>query len=296
MSLHKKQNKTVAIISGVLLFLSASLVLADSERDIAVDMAIGGMREGSRILPPGAYERGVRGNHLSSGMDARSIAPASQGADKATVGSAVGGVFPGGSSQSIGSSPSAGANPISSPSESGNNPINGPVDTGTNPVNSPLDTSADHINAPLDTNAGGASGTESSSAGTETVSGGSSNPVIDVDLQADLDSGTVDAGLGIDTSGDQLLEADVSGTTFSTTGTVEADIGSVSDVTTEDATVVTEPLETVLSPESPLIGEVDASAETVASEPEVGVEADVEGVSAGEDVVADPADGISAGL
>ena len=265
MFLKVEHIKNTAILGGMFLFLSASLVLADSERDIAIDMAIGGMKEGSRILDAAAAAD-VHGNHLSSGMDARSIASASQ-PDKGAAGSAVGGVFSGGSSQNAGS----------------------PSETSTNPINSPFDTGGSGVSGTGD--AGGSGSTTT----TDTTSD-SGSAIISVDLQADLDSGTIDAGLGIDTSADKFLDADVSGTTSSTTGTVEADIGSVSDIATEDATAVTEPLETVLSPESPLIGEVDVSAETVASEPEVGIEADVDGVSAGEDVVTDPADGISMGL
>ena len=270
MFLKTKQIKNTLILSGIFLFLSVSLVLADSERDIAVDMAIGGMKEGSRILDPSAGT-GIHGNHLSSGMDARSITSISQ-SDKSSAGAVAGGIFPGGSSQNI----------------------NFPSETGANPVNAPLDTGGTGVSGTGEITSGNTGGSGSTTTTDTTSDSGSA--IITVDLQADLDSGTVDAGLGVDTSADKLLDADVSGTTSSTTGTVEADIGSVSDITGEDMIAVTEPLETVLSPESSLIGEVDVSAETVASEPEVGIEADVDGVSAGEDIVADPADGIATGL
>ena len=114
------------------------------------------------------------------------------------------------------------------------------------------------------------------------------SPIIDIDASADLDSGTVDADLGVNPEGDQLLDADVAGTGADTTGEIEADIGSTSDLTEPVAPVVAEPV--VVAPPADLSAEVDTTGETVGDETEVGIEADVSGVSAGEDVVDDPTD------
>ncbi len=282
--MDKKYINITIVVVG--LILTCSIALADSDRDMAVDMAIGGMKEGSHILPPGTYGRGIRGNNLSSGMDARSVAKA-------------------------GSSETAGG--IGSRNTGGNlgnfhGGASGPSETGPNQSNAPSGEVEGHIDSSLGAGHSGIEGTSEISAGAgDSLSGGGSESsapgssdgstaIVEVDLQADLESGTVDAGLGIDTSNDTLLDADVGGATSSTTSTVEADIGSASEIIGEDTTAVTEPLDTSLSAESPLIGDVDATAESVAPEADVGIEADVSGVSAGDDVVSDPADGISSGL
>ncbi len=263
-----KHTKIIIAVLGSI--LACGTALADSDRDMAVDMAIGGMKEGSHILPPGTYGRGIRGNNLSSGMDARSVA-------KAGSVETAGGPGPGDTGHNLGNF-SGGA---SGPSETGSDQSN--VPTGHAAVEGAGEISA----GAGDSLSGG--GSEGSAPGPSD----GSTAIVDVDLQADVQSGTVDAGLGIDTSNDKLLDADVGGTTSSTTGTVEADIGSAADITGQDTTAVTEPLDTSISVESSLVGDVDAAAESVAAEPDAGIEADVTGVSAGDDTVNDPADGIT---
>ena len=80
MSYWVNQMAKIFFIILLTLFTSFSIVSADSQRDIAIDLAIGGMKEGSRVLPPGAYGKetapDVSGKALSPGMDAGVIASA----------------------------------------------------------------------------------------------------------------------------------------------------------------------------------------------------------------------------
>jgi len=52
----------------------------------------------------------------------------------------------------------------------------------------------------------------------------------------------------------------------------------------------------VINAESDLVTEIDTGGDSVGSETDVGIEADVEGASAGDDIASDPADGLTAGL
>ena len=146
-----KIKRTVKILCEISLFVfvSLSVVSADTDRDIAIDRAIGGMVEGSRILPPGTYGKetmpDVQGKALSPGMDAKVMA-SPPAAEKNTVDSgAVGGNFPGGVNQ-----------------------VSGPNDTGVGET-------------------GGNIGENSGE-----TSGGTTNPIVDVDANADLNSGNVE--------------------------------------------------------------------------------------------------------
>ena len=114
------------------------------------------------------------------------------------------------------------------------------------------------------------------------------SPIIDVDASADLDSGTVDADLGVNPEGDQLLDADVAGTGADTTTEIETDIGSTSDLTEPIAPIVAEPV--IVAPPAGLSAEIDTTGEIVGDETEIGIEADVSGASAGEEIVDDPTD------
>ncbi len=256
-----KHTKIIIAVLGSI--LACGTALADSDRDMAVDMAIGGMKEGSHILPPGTYGRGIRGNNLSSGMDTRSVA-------KPGSVETAGGPGPGEAERNLGNFSGG---------------VSGPSETGSGQNNVPAGHAAVEGAGEISPGAGDSlsgGGSEGSAPGPSD----GSTAIVDVDLQADVQSGTVDAGLGIDTSNDKLLDADVG-------GTVEADIGSAADITGQDTTAVTEPLDTSISAESSLVGEVDTTGESVAAEPDAGIEADVSGVSAGDDTVNDPADGIT---
>ena len=73
-----KRNVELKIFYGILLFVGCcSVAFADSERDIAIDQAIAGMEEGSRMLAPESPE--MPGTALSPAADTKVIiSPAAQ--------------------------------------------------------------------------------------------------------------------------------------------------------------------------------------------------------------------------
>ena len=250
---------SIFITISLFVFGPISLSRADSgsadKRDIIIDNAIGGMREGSRIVSPDTYGKKtqipkVPGTRLSPSMDTRVVA-AAPAADTAKAG-----IFPGGSSSGI----AAGVNEVTS------------------------STGGSGIESPSGTDTGGIGG-----GGTTADSGGS---LIDVDASVDLSSGSVDAGVSLDTSNtDKILEADL------TAGAGEAGgITSSTDITagdlTTDSALPAEITESAISSETDIGTEVDTSGSSVGSEAEIGVEADIEGGGEGVDVASDPADGL----
>jgi len=125
----------------------------------------------------------------------------------------------------------------------------------------------------------------------------SSNPIVDVDTNVNPESGTVQADATIDTSGEleekQILDADLTAGETTSTG---AEVGSATDVTQSDtvesADITTQPVSTVTTT-SDLTAEVDTTGATTGGEADVGIEADASGISEGEDVTCDPADGLT---
>ena len=332
-------NINLKIFCSTLLFLFGyfSVVHADVERDIAIDRAIAGMEEGSRMLAPESYGKdtlpGVQGQALSPASDTKVIiSPVPQGDAIRSETEAQGGNFPGGV---VGSPDEAGVGGTESVgngagSESVNEPPQEPagetsepiididagvdVDSGTIEADVGVNPTGDQI---LDADVTGSevdadlteSGLESE---TQVDIGGAvdipveddigdpdepmdeTSPIIDIDASADLDSGTVDADLDVNPEGDQLLDADVAGTGADTTTAIETDIGSTSDLTEPVAPVVAEPV--IVAPPVGLTAEVDTTSETVGGETDIGIEADVSGTGAGEDVVDDPTDDGLGGL
>ena len=141
---------------------------------------------------------------------------------------------------------------------------------------------------------GQAGPTETSSS---TESAQESNPIVDTEVSADLESGTIEADATVDTSGEleekQIIDADM-GAGETAAGT---EVGSAADVTQSDIVegvdVTTQPVSSVTTA-SDVTAEVDTTGETTGSEADVGLEADVSGLSEGEDVTCDPSDGITA--
>ena len=293
-------KKTMIILGGILLLgCGFSSVAFAANRDIAIDRMIGGMEEGSRILPPESYGKEtmpeMSGKAISPAMDAKVIS-SSPGPEKSEASSGVpGGNFVGGEEHVT--VPPAGET-------SGGEPAGLSIETDTN-VNP-------DTGGTVDIGIGGGGGEPGSGdlgggsepgidTGTGEPSPETSNPIIDIDASADLDSGTVDAGVGLDTSGEleerQILDADLA---VEDTAAVEAEIGSAVDITQqdiiEDANLTTQPVESILPPPSDLSAQVDTTGATVGGETDVGVEADISGTGEGEDVVTEPADGLSTGL
>ena len=327
-------NGKMTVFYGIFLLVSglSSAAPADTGRDIAIDRAVGGMEEGSRILAPESYGKEtvpeVSGTTLSPATDAKVISSAPEAGKAAAIpvttdGIAAGGASPASGPLDVGAGGSGGA---STEVDTNVNPDTGTGGIGTEtgpgtggeisgesstPVidvdaSADLDSGTVDTSAGVDTSGGQLLDADLSGAGTDATvdagttdttepSGDSGSAIIDVDAGADLDSGTVDAGIGVDTSGDQLLETDVAATDTDSTSTIEADIGSAPDITSVDTTVIPESVSTTTT--QPLLdAQIDTTGETTGGTTDVGVEADVSGTGAGEDVVADPADGTSLGI
>ena len=124
-----------------------------------------------------------------------------------------------------------------------------------------------------------------------------SNPIVGTDVNVNPESGTVEGGVTVDTSGEleerQIIDADVAaGETAA-----ETEVGSATDITQSDIVesvdITTQAVQKIIPIPADLAAEVDTTGETSGGEADVGVEADVEGISEGEDVTCDPADGLT---
>ena len=252
-----------SILSFVLVFSPVVTSVLSSEntkgRDEAVDRAIGGMKKGSRIISPKSHEA------------------------KAPAGEAQGhGISSKIDLQNVLSE----RNPEKALSSHETESASG---------------GAGAISGTTDSGAGGTGGgtSEPSTGGggtTEPSSGGAT--LIDVDADANLDSGTVDAGVGVDTSAgvedSTILDADLSATDGSSTTDVDTVVTGDDLATGGD--LLSGTVENTIGAESTLDAEVDASGSDIGGEAEAGIEADVEGTGAGDDVASDPADGLTTGL
>ncbi len=259
----KVQIKQI-IFTATILLMSCSFVFADEGRHVTVDREVGGMEQGSRIGSPG-----------SEPTSAQKTIRSSQGTKKA--------------------GPDSGQ-AITAQENHGNIYVNpeqatGSTESPTAPASNPIDAGAGTpvIHEPSMESGGGSD--------TTAPIGNSSNPIVDADVNVNPDSGTVEAGVTVDTSGEleekQILDADVAAgeTVVPTT-----EVGSATDITQSDIVestdITTRPVQTVTSIPSDLTAEVDTTGATTGSEADVGIEADVSGLSEGEDVTCDPADGL----
>lgn len=136
--------------------------------------------------------------------------------------------------------------------------------------------------------------------GGETTSETSSQPIVDVHVNADLESGKTETQVGVDTSGQleerQILDAEVAAGNI---GSTETEVGSAVDITESDFVehldVTTETLPEVISEPADVTADVDATGAAIGGEGDVGLEADVTGVSESEDNGCDGADGLLLG-
>ncbi len=214
------------------------------------------------------------------------------------------------------STESGGTGPGAGPTEGSSNPIVG-GDVNVNPgsgrveADATVDTSGELEDKQIfdadlgaqdvisvDAEVGGATESGSTTGGTQESSGTSTNPIVDAEVSADLESGKVEVDATVDTSGEleekQILDADV---TAAETAPTETEVGSATDVTQSDTVestdITTQPVSTVTTT-SDLTAEVDTTGGTTGSEADIGVEADASGTSEGEDVACDPTDGLTA--
>ena len=261
--------RKLSLLVAILLFTFGPIPLsgADSgnadKRDIVVDSAIGGMREGSRIVSTDTYGKKTQipklpANRLSP-MDTRVVAGA-PAADTARAG-----IVSGGPSLST----AAVINEVT-PGAGGSSGIETLAGTGS--LGSGGATEAEHLGGgpvtPVDS--GAEVGPVLGGGGAADSAGGS---LIDIGASVDLSSGSVGADVGLDTKNtDKILEADITAVSPLPAEITESAISSVADVGTE----------------------VDTTGGTVGGEAAIGVEADVEGGSEGDDVANDPADALPA--
>ena len=324
---------TCLIFSATVLLTFSSWALAQDDRHTTVDQAIGGMEQGSRIQPPGNTNpiTDIHKTIFSSQGSERKAADSMKPVDKINHG------YINSNAGNIEQTPDTNESPAQDTSTVDNggdetNPSVGveteeagtdtgeiedtPTETGattsepepTEDVSQPIidtDVSADLDSGTVETDvtvdtSGELEDKEIFEADLEAEtttesSSTSDNPIVDTDVSADLESGTVEADATVDTSGEleekQIVDADLA---IEET-TTETEVGSATDVTgsdiVEDADVTTEPVQTI-SPPSNITAEVDTTGATTGGEADVGVEADVSGVSEAEDVVCDPTDGL----
>ncbi len=203
-------------------------------REIAVDRAVGGMDEGSRIVAP----QGNGGRAMHSKAPGSGLSPSM---DTHVAASAPG--------QVVRPSASAGIGNIAGEPAGGIN--HAEVETGTGIID------------PGNT-------------------GGSQDSIIEVDANLDITSDGVqaDADLAIDpNAGGGLLDADTTTTVDQSTDITGQELA---DPTLLEGTV-----------DSELAAEVGITESPAASEADAGLEADIEGTGSGDDVTADPSDGLS---
>ena len=144
-------------------------------------------------------------------------------------------------------------------------------------------------------------GQTSGSGGVQESSDTASDPIVGLDTNINPESGTVDTNVDLELSGEiedtRILELDL---VAEDTTSIETDLGSASGITESETVgsldVTTETTESLIPAPADLVAEIDTTGQTVGGEVDTGITADVEGMSEGEDVASDPADGLSVGV
>ena len=270
-------NPRAAILFILLLMMTGwpSSAFSDGNpvdlRESAVDRALGGMEEGSRMpAPEGSFRESGRklpDSLLNPTVDMRTGAGATVSAgSQAPAPQALGGFgAAGGLSEST--------VPDSSESTVGGGGSSGEENLGAG--SNELSVSEGSGGENLGSGIGGGLEPEG---GTETSAGPSGGSIIDIDADVNLSGGEVDANLdaGINTEADSLLELDAtSDVTMDTPVAAEVD-------STESAVIETDlGIEEGIN-EAPASGEVEA-----------GIEADVDASGESDEPIDNPADGLS---
>ena len=286
----------IIIFSASTLLMLPFLVLADDDRHLVVDQAIGGMEQGSRIGAPGTTPIPITDAHktISSSQGTREAQP-----NSISINNNHGSIY----SVPIGNGPAkekggTGEGSLGTgEAETPNNPIidvgiDEDLESGTIDADVTVDITEELEEKEIfeiDLEAEESSSTETQE----------SNPIIDAQADIDLESGTIEADATVDTSGEleerQIIDVDAgAGETI-----VDAEVGSATDITqsdiVENTDITTQPVQSVIPIPADLTAEVDTTGATSGGEADVGIEADVEGVSEGEDVTCDPADALTTG-
>ncbi len=247
----------------------SSLALSGEDKNVAVDQAIGGMEQGRRISAPGSYSNKditseKHGNAANPATDAHAHpflqTTGNQGYMYSNAGR--------GNAQNSTEHPTAQPNAGSVTEQT-----SGSVHTGTpagqtvvtGQVNNPSNTGS--ITATAGTGETHA-GSSSSGTTTQEPSGASSNPIVGVEANTNSASGTPNAGVQVDTSGQledrQIVDAGVTGQA----GSTEVEEGSATDVTGQElvheADITTEP---VTGTVQTVTEQTSAGSGTIAQEP-----------------------------
>ena len=285
----KNQILAALSVSFLLMIGSSPAVFANDvdPREMAVDLAVGGMEEGSRPFLPESGEGKVPGSGLSPTMDTRVTASAA-GASASAVSSVTDTGTPG--------SGSAGQQePVSElPAGAGDSStvdVNADANLGGGGPGVDADAGAT-VGANLDNTTSGLEG--DTTLGTGPSGGGVSEP-------ASTESGDrsiIEADATVDTTnGSPTVEADASIDTSAEGGLIDANTATSADVVdqelTSDSGLQVDLGENTTLAESSLGNEIGTSTSPATAEADAGLEADVEGTGSGDDVAADPADGLS---
>jgi hypothetical protein len=258
-------------------------------REMAIDLAVGGMEEGSRPLSDGMDEDKIPGAGLSPGMDTRVTASAAgpgvftpdvRGQGDTSIIDANVDPNLGGDQSSVEADATIDANAGGEILDA-DTTVTSPDDTGTT-IGANLDDTTSGFEGDATVETGPSDEGISEPAGTEDRS------IIEADATVDTTGGTpaVDADVSLDTSAeDGLVDADAATT---------ADI--VDQELTSDAGVQIDMGDSTTLLESALGNEIGTSTAPPDAEADAGLEADIEGTGSGDDVAADPADGLSTGL
>ena len=261
-------------------------------REIAIDKSLGGMAEGSRILSPGGTHadgqqlHGTPGSHAGSAAETHhpAVSAAAPGSSPAAarIGSPLGGTAVSG-----GSHEGTGAN-IGIETET---PPGGPGDQtgwGSSSDNQEPVTGGGSETGIIEINADANLKTDNPRAGSQEVTSGTSgdqNSIIEADAGVDFSGGspTVEAEVAIDPNASGgLVDAEAA----ASTDLVEQELTSSAGLEIDNGATTTAAETTTVS------SETGGTAVPATNEVEGGVEADVEGVGAGDDVECNPADGI----
>lgn len=300
------------ILLGILaaaLFGSRTSAFCDTAgidpRDVALDKSLGGMKEGSRILSP--HGNVPAGSQRMSGISERRAGPSpaareirpSPGVPEANQGVFVHGssgntggtleTSPGGGTETGGSSggvqePAGGGTSESSIIEveaDANLETDNPTAGGDVTINP--DAGGGLVDANTETTTGTGGQETPSDTNTQPESGGEQS-IIEADVEADLSGGspTVEAEATIDPNADDGL-VDAEATTSS--DIVEQELTSSTGLEVDNGANTTAAETTVSS-------ETGGTTAPATNEVTGGVEADVEGAGAGDDVECNPADGL----
>jgi len=258
------------------------LVLADENRHAVVDQAIGGMEQGRRISSQGHYNNSGNHGYLFTGSGL-SNTPSATGTVQVKTEQASGIVNTGAQAGQNGSEQAteSGSSGTTTQKPSG---ASGTGSSGTQVGSAPETTgsSAVHNAAVITQPVTGTTGptVPEQTGGTQEPSGTSNNPIIGVEVGTNPESGTPNAGIHVDTSGQledrQILDAGIVG---SGTGSSGAEVGSATDITAQelvheaDITTAQEPAGASGNP----IVAVEAGTNPESGMPNVGVAVDTTG-------------------